>query len=92
MHYINQNLLSKTVVHVLMCMQSSNNQAVGIAQNHCSGNSITSNTATSNGEEGISADNQSQGGQMRAQTLFSKIVAKVLIADVLAHHFQSSLL
>lgn len=32
--------------------------------NHCSGNFITGNTASSNGEEGITADNQSNGGQV----------------------------
>ena len=46
---------------ILAFVQSSNNKAVGIAQNHCSGNSITGNTASSNGEEGITADNQSNG-------------------------------
>jgi len=49
---------------ILAFVQSSNNKAVGIAQNHCSGNSITGNTASSNGEEGITADNQSNGGQV----------------------------
>ena len=49
---------------ILTFVQSSNNKAVGIAQNHCSGNSITGNTASSNGEEGITADNQSNGGQV----------------------------
>ena len=49
---------------ILTFVQSSNNKAVGIAQNQCSGNSITGNTASSNGEEGITADNQSNGGQV----------------------------
>ena len=52
----------------LTFVQSSNNQAVGIAQNHCSGNSITDNTASSNGGEGITVDNQSNGGQVCMHT------------------------
>lgn len=46
--------------------QSCNNGAVGIAQNKCSGNYIQGNIVYSNEMEGITADNQSQGGQVFA--------------------------
>ncbi|KAL0018927.1 hypothetical protein WJX79_000659 [Trebouxia sp. C0005] len=54
---------------------SSNNKAVGIAQNQCSGNSITGNTASSNGEEGITADNQSNGGQIAGNILTGNAIS-----------------
>ncbi|KAA6429796.1 MAG: hypothetical protein FRX49_00228 [Trebouxia sp. A1-2] len=56
-------------------VQSSNNKAVGIAQNQCSGNSITGNTASSNGEEGITADNQSNGGQIAGNILTGNAIS-----------------
>lgn len=45
-------------------LQSSKNGKIGIAQNMCNGNFITDNTVTSNQLGGITADNQSQGGQV----------------------------
>ena len=47
-----------------MHLQASNNGQVGIAQNHCSGNTISGNTLTSNMDEGITADNESNGAQV----------------------------
>jgi hypothetical protein len=47
-----------------LIMQASSNMMVGIAQNDCSGNTITSNTASSNQFEGITADNQANGAQV----------------------------
>ena len=41
-----------------LIMQASSNMMVGIAQKDCSGNTITSNTASANQFEGITADNQ----------------------------------
>ena len=53
-----------TELQHILGVQASNNREIGIAQNKCNGNSITGNTATSNHLEGITADNQSQGGQV----------------------------
>ncbi len=47
-----------------LIMQASSNMIVGIAQNDCSGNTITSNTASSNQFEGITADNQANSAQV----------------------------
>ena len=47
-----------------LIMQASSNMMVGIAQKDCSGNTITSSTASSNQFEGITADNQANGAQV----------------------------
>ena len=55
---------SDSVFTGLFLLQSSNNGQIGIAQNHCSSNTISGNTCTSNMQEGITADNQANGAQV----------------------------
>ncbi len=62
------HLTSRVPVLITLSLQSSNNMMVGIAQNDCSGNTITGNTVTSNHFEGITADNQANNAKVLSPT------------------------
>ena len=52
---------------ILCLLQANNNGEIGIAQNHCSGNTISGNSISANALEGITADNLSDRSQVAVQ-------------------------
>ena len=59
--------ICKLCVSLLCLLQANNNGQIGIAQNHCSGNTISGNSVSSNAFEGITADNLSDRSQVSWQ-------------------------